>query len=110
MIESYFFRTLATHAAMGAEHLPTIDWVAAAIPDLAVELTVDERVRRQRLAARARIRAADGWLEQEERNVGATRRVYDSFRITKVDTTGLTPHQVVDRLDGLIRSCVVQHG
>ena len=109
VIESYFFRTLATHAAMGARHLPTIDWDEAATPDLAIELTLDEHLRQRRLAARMHVRPAGYWSAVEERNVAVTRQLYDSFGPTQLDTSGLSPHEVVDRIERLIRTNAAPH-
>lgn len=94
VIESYFYRTLATHAAMGARHVPVVDWDRAVAPDLAVELTVRESVRQQRLINRQRGGRVRYWSMLAESGLMTLRGVYDSFALTEVDTTGLAPHEV----------------
>ncbi|GII22838.1 AAA family ATPase [Planosporangium mesophilum] len=101
VIESYFYRTLATHAAMGVTTLPVVDWDYAVAPDLAVLLTVDEEVRQRRLAARLPDNRTY-WSRLEEANVETTRLVYDTFELMRIDTTGLTVPQVVRRLGELV--------
>lgn len=102
VIESYFFRTLATHAAMGARHLPVIDWNEAVVPQTAIELVVAEDIRQLRLAARAQAGQHSYWSHVEERDVATTRRVYDSFGLSRVDTTSLTPDDVVAKIKRLM--------
>jgi thymidylate kinase len=98
VLESYIYRTLATHAAMGAPCLPAIDWEHTVRPDLAVLLTVDEAVRQQRIAARGLTRGKSYWSRLAEANVEAMRHSYDTFGMTVLDTTGLEITEVVDRL------------
>jgi dTMP kinase len=95
VIESYFFRTLATHAAMGARDLPVVDWWTALAPHTVVELVLAESVRQQRLAARAHSGRRRYWSDLEEQHVAVTRRVYAAFGLTRVDTTDHTPTEVV---------------
>ncbi|HEV7899250.1 MAG TPA: AAA family ATPase [Planosporangium sp.] len=101
VVESYFYRTLATHAAMGVTTLPVVDWDYAVTPDLAVLLTVDEEVRQRRLAARPPD-SRSYWSRLEEANVETIRRTYDTFGLMRIDTTGLTVTQVVRRLRELL--------
>jgi dTMP kinase len=109
VVESYFYRTLATHAAMGAAYVPQIDWSRAVVPDLAVLLTVDETVRQARLASRCRSRGQSYWHRLEESNVAVTRGAYSTFALVPVDTTGLSPAEVTGELVGLAESVQVQH-
>ncbi len=102
VIESYFYRTLATHAAMGARYLPPVDWDRAVVPDLAIELTLREPYRQRRLAGRERSGTSRYWDRLVESGLATLRSVYDSFDLTPVDTTGLTPVQVVDRIERLL--------
>jgi dTMP kinase len=108
VVESYFYRTLATHAAMGATYLPEIDWARAVVPDLAVLLSVDEAVRQARLAPRVWSQGQTFWQRLEEPNVAVTRHVYSTFGLVPVDTTGLSPVEVTSRLVGLVDSIGVQ--
>lgn len=102
VIESYFYRTHATHAAMGARLLPAVDWDAALIPDHAIELTLHEPVRQRRLAERSPGGSGQYWAELAESGVAELRKVYDTFNLTRLDTTDLSPTQVVDRVQRLI--------
>jgi dTMP kinase len=104
VVESYFYRTLATHAAMGATHLPPIDWDRAVVPDITILLTIDEQHRQDRLAARERSGALSYWSRLEESNVEITRRSYESFGLTMVDTTGLNATQVAEQLMRFVNS------
>ncbi|MCK9871869.1 AAA family ATPase [Nocardiopsis sp. NPDC006139] len=102
VIESYFYRTLATHAAMGARHLPEVDWGRAAAPNLAIELTLREPHRQRRLAERESGGPGHHWSELAEAGSATLRSVYDSFDLSPVDTTGLTPEQVVGTVERLL--------
>lgn len=110
VVESYFYRTLATHAAMGATHLPPVDWERAVRPDLTVLLTLDEAQRQARLAERERGSGLSYWSRLEESNVTVTRRTYESFGLTVLDTTDLDDGDVADRLNKLAETTVVRHG
>jgi dTMP kinase len=90
VVESYFYRTLATHAAMGVDPLPPVDWNHALVPDLAVLLRVDESERQRRLACRE----WRSWARLEESHVDVTRGTYESFGLISVDTDGLNPNEV----------------
>jgi len=102
VVESYFYRTLATHAALGATRLPAVDWGHAVPADVAVLLTVDERVRQERLAARRRSGGLSYWSQLEESNVDVTRHAYEAVDLVPLDTTGMTPAEVVRRLADLV--------
>jgi dTMP kinase len=105
VVESYFYRTLATHTAMGAAYTPQIDWSRAVVPDLAVQLTVDEAVRQARLATRHQ----SYWHRLEESNVAVTRGVYNAFGLVPLDTTGLSPAEVTGELIDLAQTVQPQH-
>lgn len=102
VVESYFYRTLATHAALGAAHLPEINWDHALAPDMTILLTVDEPVRQQRLAERDREQGLSYWSRLEESNVEVTRLTYDSLGLTSFDTNGLDASEVADGLADLV--------
>jgi thymidylate kinase len=110
VVESYFYRTLATHAAMGVTQLPAIDWGRAAKPDLIVQLTVDEPERQRRLAKRELATGRSRWERLEESNVDLTRRTYASFGLMPLHTTGLDPDEVVARLAELAKAIHVNGG
>jgi dTMP kinase len=100
VVESYFYRTLATHAAMGVDPMEHVDWDRAVTPDLAVLLTVGEHERQRRLVRRH----LGPWARLEEQHVEVTRRTYESFGLTRLDTNGLDPHEVATRITHTVRS------
>jgi thymidylate kinase len=110
VVESYFYRTLATHAAMGATRLPEVDWDRAARPDLTVLLAVDETLRQLRLAERELSGGLSYWSRLEESNVAVTRHTYESFGLAPLDTTGLDVAEVTRRLTTLTNPTEVRHG
>ncbi|GLW53723.1 AAA family ATPase [Kitasatospora phosalacinea] len=102
VVESYFPRTVATHRAMGQ------DWPVAypdgvLLPDAAVLLEVDERVRRERLRERAVLGALSGWHRREEPGVAESSRVYRAFGLVPVDGTGRTPGEVAEAVVSVVR-------
>lgn len=109
VMESYFHRAIATHTALGVRRLPAIDWDHALVPHAVIELRLADDVRQQRLAARARDGDRGYWSALEERNVAAIRRSYDSFNLTKVDATGLSPSQIVAEIERLVGTAAVLH-
>lgn len=102
VIESYFYRTLATHGAMGALPLPAVNWDQVMVPDLAIELTLHEPLRQRRLAGRERSGPSRYWDELTESGLATLRDIYDSFSLTPIDATDLTPDQVVNHIVGLL--------
>ncbi|MFJ9420035.1 hypothetical protein ACIRPT_38655 [Streptomyces sp. NPDC101227] len=104
VVESYFYRTLATHAALGVNKLPAVDWEHALLPHMTVLLTVDEAVRQKRLAQRYQQRGLGYWSRLEEFNVEVTRRTYDSFDLTPFDTNGLDAFGVAEGIAQKMRS------
>lgn len=102
VIESYFYRTLATHVAMGARPLPVVDWDRVVVPDLAIELTLHESLRQRRLAERDPSGPKGYWSDLAESGLARLRSVYESFDLTPVDASGLTPGQVVNRIQRLL--------
>lgn len=109
VVESYFFRTLATHAAMGVYPLPTIDWSHAALPDVTVLLTVAEAARQQRLRQRERAYGLSRWSRLQEQNIEELHRMYQSFGLQSVDTTSRQPHEVVADIEQLIGRLEARH-
>jgi dTMP kinase len=107
VLESYFHRSLATHAAIGVSDLPNVDWACAVQPDITVLLTLDELVRQHRLRERARTGGLSRWAGIEEGNVDQARRMYESFGLTTLDTTGKTPRQVVCDVVSLVDTSIV---
>jgi thymidylate kinase len=102
VIESYFYRALATHAAMGARPVPVVDWDGVVVPDLAIELTLREPLRQQRLVERDSSGSRGYWSDLAESGLATLRSVYGSFGLASLDTTGLTPGQVVNRIQRLL--------
>jgi thymidylate kinase len=110
VVESYFYRTLATHAAMGATHLPPVDWDRAVRPELTVLLTVNESQRQRRLAERELSGGLSYWSRLEESNIEVTRQTYESFGLTTLDTTGLGYTEVATRLARLAGTAEARRG
>ncbi|MEY9846134.1 thymidylate kinase [Streptacidiphilus sp. BW17] len=102
VMESYFYRTLATHAAMGVTPVPEIDWSHARRPDNSFVLTVDDAIRRQRLDARDEEKNRSYWYRLEADNIHVTRKIYAGANIVPVDTTGLRPDGVVKAIVDLL--------
>lgn len=100
VMESYFLRTLATHAAMGVDPLPVVDWAAARRPDYSILLTLDEAERAQRMAVREEETHRSFWYRLEAQRIAVTRQVYDEADIHELDTTGLSPDNVVRQILG----------
>lgn len=108
VMESYFYRTLATHAAMGVANLPEVDWAVARRPDHAVLLTVDDAERRRRLAEREEEADRGFWYRLEAGRTHVTREVYEACGIPAVDTTGLDPSGVVKAIIAMLPSGVAR--
>lgn len=94
VVESYFARCLATHRAYGARlgvRLP---------PDLPqpviYQLVCTESERRRRLAGR--IKPVSRWDALGEEAADRITDAYAEFPMRPVDTTGLSPDQVVDAI------------
>lgn len=102
VMESYFYRTLATHAAMGVAALPEIDWTVARRPDHAFLLTVDETVRRRRMAERQEEVDRGFWYQLEAGRTNVTKEVYASSGIPALDTTDLDPAAVVTAIVSML--------
>ncbi|MGW0895544.1 hypothetical protein ACWD0G_00865 [Streptomyces goshikiensis] len=83
--ESYFHRTLATHAATGARNLPVVDWQTALFPHATYFLRVNAATRLARMSARGRADLTGYWSRLEETNLHLTEAVYEGFALTPVD-------------------------
>jgi thymidylate kinase len=102
VLDSYVYRTLATHGALGADPVPTVDWDAALVPDLAVHLLVAEKERRRRLRVRDGARPKSPWHAAMEARTADILRRYARFGLREVDTTGITVAEVVTRILALL--------
>ncbi|MGW2561757.1 hypothetical protein ACWCXB_21375 [Streptomyces sp. NPDC001514] len=94
VVESYFARCLATHRAFGARLGVTLP------PDLrqpvTYQLVCTEDERRRRLAGR--IKPVSRWDALGEEATGRITDAYAQFPMHRVDTTGLSPDQVVQAI------------
>lgn len=106
--ESYFYRTVATHTAIGIANVPEINWRAVPYPDVAVLLTVDEKVRQERLELRRGTGKYTYWTSSEESNVAATSAAYASFGLPTLDTTGYTPVAIAGEIARLLSRTMLQ--
>lgn len=109
VVESYFYRTLATHTAIGIGTPPEINWRLVPYPDLALLLTVDEQIRQERLKLRRGTGKYTYWTSSEESNVAATVAAYASFGMPTFDTTGYTPAEIAGEIALLLSRTVLQH-
>lgn len=102
ILDSYVFRALATHGALGASPVPVVDWGAALVPDHAFFLraTADERARRLRLRDRGRPKTA--WHRATEAHAEEIVGRYEAFGLTPVETTGIPVDVLVARILALI--------
>ncbi|MGA5817111.1 AAA family ATPase [Kitasatospora sp. NPDC094028] len=103
VVESYFPRTVATHRAMGHDCAPEYPG-GALVPNVAILLEVDERVRQDRLRRRAERGTLSYWHQREEPNIAESTRVYRALGLVRVDGTDRTPEQVADAIVDIVRS------
>lgn len=94
VVESYFARCLATHEALGAQLIVSLP------KDLPVpvtyQLVCDAAERRRRLDARGTLRSR--WDALSEDAADRIAAAYGRFPTLRVDTTHLTPEQVVQAI------------
>ncbi|RKT18818.1 dTMP kinase [Streptomyces sp. 1114.5] len=105
VVESYFPRTVATHRAMGHDCAPGYP-SGVLIPDVAILLEVDERVRQDRLRRRAELGKLSYWHQREEPNIAESSRVYWMFGLVRVDGTDRSPEEVAAAIAAIVRSNV----
>ncbi|MGW7064611.1 hypothetical protein ACWGHM_39755 [Streptomyces sp. NPDC054904] len=99
--ESYFHRTLATHAATGARNLPTVDWQTALFPHATYFLRVNPTIRLARMAARGRADRTGYWSRLEEANLHLTEAVYEGFDLIPVDIGSARAGDIAQRIADL---------
>lgn len=103
VMESYFHRTLATHAAMDLAILPEVDWRQARRPDHVIVLTASPAQRAERLSKRPASRDRDYWYQLQENHVERSERYYAACGATLVDTGGKAPATIVSEIIKLLR-------
>ncbi|MFE2724914.1 AAA family ATPase [Kitasatospora sp. NPDC059327] len=103
VVESYFPRTIATHRAMGHDCVSEYPG-GVLVPDVAILLEVDERVRQERLRRRVERGALSYWHQREEPNIAESSRVYRAFGLVRVDGTSRTPDEVASAIADIVRS------
>lgn len=103
LLESYFYRTLGTHKAMGVDDVPKIDWTEAIRPDLTLWLAVEEEERLARLTKRDGSSAKSKWHGRVRPEI--EKRFYDELHneMRVLDTTLLAPEDVAQQALQLIR-------
>lgn len=94
VLDSYWYRAVATHAALGVDAALHEGGDGMEPPDLAVLLTADEEPRRARLAARDGGRPKSPWHERVEAHATAVLSRYRGLGLAEIDTTGRTPAEV----------------
>ncbi|MFC5253432.1 AAA family ATPase [Streptomyces nigrescens] len=110
VVESYFYRTLATHAALGVTQPPAVDWAHALVPHMTILLTVDEAVRQKRLTQREQEQGLSYWSRLEESNVEITRQTYESFGLTPFNTNGLDAVEVATEIARFLKQTETARG
>jgi hypothetical protein len=94
VVESYFARCLASHEALGARTGITLP---PGVPQpTAYQLVCGEAERKRRLAARRK--RVSRWDVLGEYAIDQLICAYGRFPALRVDTTGRTPHQVVESI------------
>ena len=104
VMESYFDRTIATHAAMDLALMPAIDWSRARRPDRVLVLTASPQERATRLRCRPAHRDRDYWYQLQEQHIERSEAYYAASGADMIDTTGKTPEQVVSEIHPLLRT------
>ncbi|MGI5436919.1 AAA family ATPase [Streptomyces shenzhenensis] len=91
VVESYFARCLASHRALGAQLGVTLqDWLPAPVT---YELVCADAERRRRITARHK--PTSGWDSLLETVTDQVTDAYASFPMHRIDTTGLSPEEVL---------------
>jgi thymidylate kinase len=97
VIDSYFFRTIASHEALGAQ-VDRFQLLSKAVrPDRAVLLTVSEEVRSARLRARDSDSSQPAWHVDLDDRWSQVLSIYRDFGLTEVDTS-TTPSRAAEQI------------
>jgi thymidylate kinase len=97
VIDSYFFRTIASHKALGVQADYPLLLSKAVRPDRAVLLTIPEEVRATRLRERDGDSLRPAWHAELEGKWSQVLNIYRGFGLTEVDTSS-TPHQAARQI------------
>ena len=106
VLESYLYRTLASHAVLISEPPPPIDWTLALKPDIAIWLDVEEMERSRRLSGRDGGRHKSPWHRTVNVRQAEVRRNYASMfpDLVRLDTTEQSIETVYAKARELISS------
>jgi dTMP kinase len=97
VIDSYFFRTIASHRALGVR-IDCFPLLSQAVrPDRAVLLTVPEEVRAARLRARDGDTLGPVWHADLANKWHQVLDIYRDFGLTEIDTSS-TPHAAAEQI------------
>ena len=101
--ESYIYRTIAYHIGMGAT-LDTRFYNSLLIPDITINLTCEENIRKKRISQRLKSRQTDKlyWDNLTEQYLDKIKEEYNKFRLLNLDTTNMCPEDVAVRILMLI--------
>jgi thymidylate kinase len=107
-IESYVYRTLAYHMGMGACTEPSSILETVKLPDIVIMLKCEECVRVKRLLKKRRLAQKKYWDQLSEERIESIVLHYGNFSkmlgFIEVDTSNLTPDQVVQRIIPIIEN------
>lgn len=98
VLDSYFYRTIVTHGALGLDAERYLDWTTVAIPDFVFLLTTDLETRMERLMARDASLYRNKWEQRIFESADQIDTHYRKFDIIEIDTTSAGPGDVVDQV------------
>lgn len=100
LVESYVYRTVAFHCAMGANWRPAFD--SFRMPDVTFLITASESVRQERIRRRGKHRTP--WHRVAEMHWRKTKRYYESFPgVVGIDSDSLSPKAVAETIYRRVR-------
>lgn len=95
VVESYLYRTIAFHRGMGSNIEISIP-KDILLPNIVFYLTCEEKERQRRRTKRGKHETY--WDCLAEKNTNKILLEYQRFDMVQINTTNLTPEQVVDKL------------
>lgn len=91
--ESFIYRTIAFHQAMGASINIELQDLELPIPDISFHLLCDEEARKVRSSTR---RTTSYWSYRAEQKTQEILKAYADFPMTQIDTTNYTRERVLE--------------
>jgi len=96
VLDSYFYRTIVTHGALGLDAERYLDWSTVAKPDYVFLLTTDLETRMARLLARDASLYRNKWEQRIFESSDQIDTHYRKFDVIEIDTTTVGPEEVID--------------